>query len=111
MENPTCASFEEYEDALETLPIDFTEDGIMWVTSYIYRYTGVLGGEAVELRNWYIHFGCTLEELRVIFVELAEWMNKSSPSWDTYCALMTYCLVDLNKRPGVLPVETRMMLY
>ena len=31
VENPACAAFEEYGKVLETVPLDFTEDGVTWV--------------------------------------------------------------------------------
>ena len=35
VENPTCAAFEEYEEVPETVPLDFMEDDLTWVTSNI----------------------------------------------------------------------------
>ena len=35
VEKPTCAVFEEYEKVPKTVPIDFTEDDVMWVASNI----------------------------------------------------------------------------
>ena len=58
----------------------------------------------MELHNWLLPFGCASEELRVVIASLADWMEKSSPPWDTYCALMACRLVALDKRPRVRPV-------
>ena len=33
VENPACAAFEEYEDVPKKVPLNFTEDDIMWVAS------------------------------------------------------------------------------
>ena len=33
MENPECAAFKEYGEVPETVPPDFTEDGVTWVSS------------------------------------------------------------------------------
>ena len=52
VENPACAAFEEYEDVTETVPLDLTEDYITWVASKLSGAAGVLGAEAMELRNW-----------------------------------------------------------
>ena len=62
VENSTCEAFEEYEDVSETLPLDFTEDDVMWVASKLSGAAGALGAEAMELRNWLLHFGCASEE-------------------------------------------------
>ena len=33
VENPACAAFEEYKEVPETVPLDFMEDDVTWVTS------------------------------------------------------------------------------
>ena len=105
MENPTCAAFEEYEEVPKTVPLDFTEDNIMWVASKLSNAAGALGAEAVEMRNWLLCFGCVSEELRFIIDRLADCMaNPPPPPWAAYCALMACRLVALDKRPRVHPV-------
>ena len=104
VENPTCAAFEESEDVSETVPLDFTEDVVMWVASKLSGAAGALGAEAMELRKWLFYSGCVSEEFRVVVASLDYWMANSSPPWDAYCALMAYRLVALDKRPGVRPV-------
>ena len=74
MENPTCAAFKEYEDIPKTIPLDFMENDVMWVSSKLSGAAGTLGSEAMELRNWILCFGCASEELRVVVVNLADWM-------------------------------------
>ena len=74
MGNPTCAAFEEYEEVLETAPLNFTEDDVTWVASKLSGATGALGVEAIDLRNWILRFGCASEELRVVITRLADWM-------------------------------------
>ena len=46
-----------------------------------------------------------MEELRVVVARLDDWMTKSSPPWAAYHALMACCLMAIDKRPGVRPVE------
>ena len=101
MENPTCAFFEVYEDLPETVPLNFTEDDVMWVASNLSGAAGALGVEAMELRNWLLRFRCASEELRVVVASLADWMANTSPPWAAYRALMACRLVALDKRPGV----------
>ena len=79
VEDPTCAAFKEYEKVLETLPLDFTEDDVTRVLSKISGIAGVLGAEAIELRNWHLCFGCELEELRAVVSRLDDWMANSPP--------------------------------
>ena len=43
VENPTCADFEEYEDIPKTVPLDFTDDDLMWVASKLSGAAGALG--------------------------------------------------------------------
>ena len=79
VENTTCASFEEYKEVPETVPLDFTEDDVTWVASKLSGAADVLGSEAVELRHWLLRFGCASEELRVVVARLADWMANFSP--------------------------------
>ena len=51
VEDPACAAFEEYGNVPKTLPLDFTEDDVMWVTSKLSGAVGALGAEAMELCN------------------------------------------------------------
>ena len=84
-------------ELLEILPLDFTEDEIMWVASKISGAAGALGAEAVELRNWLLCCGCSTEELRVVVARMADWMDNSYPPWAAYCPLMACRLVALDK--------------
>ena len=90
VENPTCAAFEEYGEVPETVHLDFKEDDLTWIASKLSITTGVLGAEAIELRNWLLRFGCTSEDLRVIFARLSDLMVNSPPPppWAAYRALM-----------------------
>ena len=104
VENSTCTAFKEYEDVPETIPLNFTEGDVTWVASKFSGAAGVLGGEAIDMHNWLLHFGCALEELRFVVARLDDWMAKSSPPWSAYRALMACFLVSLDKRTGVRPV-------
>ena len=42
VENPVCAAFKKYEDMPKTVPLDFTEDDMMWVTSRLSGAAGAL---------------------------------------------------------------------
>ena len=79
MENPTCTTFEDYEEVPVTVPPDFTEDDITWVASKISGITDALRAEEIELRNWLIRFGCGSEELRFVVTRLADWVAKPPP--------------------------------
>ena len=70
MKNPTCAAFEEYEEVPETVPLNFTDNDVMWFASKLSCAVGALGAEAIELCNWLICFGCASEELRVIVIRM-----------------------------------------
>ena len=62
--------------------------------------------KAVDLRNWIIHFGYELEELRVVVAKLNGWMdNYYPPPWAEYQVLMACRMLALDKSPGVSPVE------
>ena len=58
MENPTCAAFEKYGEVPKTVPLNFTEDDVTLVASKLSGAAGALGAEAIEMRKWFLHFGC-----------------------------------------------------
>ena len=74
VENSTCAAFEEYEEMTEMVPLEFSEDDVMWVVSKLSGTAGALGAEEIELRNWLLCFRCAFEEFIVIVVNLSDWM-------------------------------------
>ena len=47
----------------------------MLVASKLSGVTGALVVETIELHKWLILFGCALEELRFIIVDLADWIS------------------------------------
>ena len=104
MENLTCAVFKEYGEVPETVPLNFTEVGVMWVASKKFSAAGALGEEAIEIKNWLLCFGCESEELRVFVARLDDWMANSSPPWSAYRALTECLLVVLDKIPDICPV-------
>ena len=84
----------------ETVPLDFTEDEVMWVASKLSGAAGTLGAEIIELRNWLLCFGCVSEELRVVITRLADWMANSPHPWAAYHALMACRMVALKNCQG-----------
>ena len=86
------------------VPLDFTKDYVTRVASKLSGATGILGAEAIELRNWLLYFGCAPEELRVVVSVLYDWMADSCPPFSAYRALMTCRLVMLDKMTGLRPV-------
>ena len=79
VENPVCAACEKYGEVPETVPLNFTEDGVKSVASKFSSTAGALGAEAIELRNWLLRCRCASEDLRVVVARLADWMSNSSP--------------------------------
>ena len=53
-----CAAFEENGEVSETVPLNFTEDEVTWVSSKLSGDAGALGVEAIDLINWLLQFGC-----------------------------------------------------
>ena len=82
----------------------------MWVSFKLSDAAGVLGAEVVELINWLLPFGCTSGGFRVVVTDMADWLDKPSPSWATYRDLMVCRLVALDTHPGLRPVGMWEML-
>ena len=107
-ENSACTAFKKYGEVPETVPLNFTEDGVTWVASKISGAAGVLGAEAIELRNWLRCLGYAPEELMVSVARLDGWMPP--PPWTAYRALIACYLLALDKRQGVRLVGIGEML-
>ena len=60
VENPMCTAFEEYKEVPETVPLDFTEHDITWVSSKLSGAAGALEVEAIDLCNWLFTLGVCL---------------------------------------------------
>ena len=86
------------------VPLDFKKDYVIWVIAKLFGNTGFLGAEMIDLRNWFIIFGCASEELRIFVTKLSEWMANSYPYWASYHELMPFRLVALDKILGMRPV-------
>ena len=56
VKNPTCTAFEGYEEVPDTMPLDFSEDDVTWIASNLSGAAGELGGEAIDLINWFLCF-------------------------------------------------------
>ena len=54
----------------ETVPLDFSEDDIMWVASNLSGTAGALGDEVIELRDWLLCLVYALKYFRVFVVNL-----------------------------------------
>ena len=65
----------------KTVPLDFTEDDVMWVASKLSGAVGALGAEAMEPHKWILFFGCASKEFRVVVASLVDWMSNSSSPW------------------------------
>ena len=48
------------------------EEDDTWVASKLSGAAGALVAEAIELRNWLLNFGCTLEEFRVVVSNMSD---------------------------------------
>ena len=88
----------------KTVSLYFSEENITWVASKLSGASGALGEEETELRNCLLFFGCVSKEFRIIVSNMVYWMDNSSLPWAAYRALMEFCLVTLDKRPGVHPL-------
>ena len=51
VENSMCTAFAEYKEVLETVPLNLTEDDVMWVASKLSGAAGALGAEAIDLQS------------------------------------------------------------
>ena len=58
----------------------------------------------ISLQHWLLRFGAASGALRLIVVEMGEWLSNGRPPWAVYCSLMSGQLIALDKSPGIRPV-------
>ena len=109
-ENNMYTDFKECEEVSKTEPLDFMEDDVTWVASKLSGATGALGGEAIQMRNYLIRFGCALEYLRAVIVNMDDWIANCYPVGRLFRTNEICCLVALDKRSEVHPMVIYEML-
>ena len=62
------------------------------------------GTDSVSLQQWLLRFGDASAELRHIVGYFGDCMSNGRPTWVSYRALMSGCLVGLDKCPGLWSV-------
>ncbi len=70
-----------YEEFLDVVPLNFSEEVVTWVVSKLTGSAGVAGSDVVQFRNWILCSGKSLEALQVEPVEWANWLANGSPHW------------------------------
>ncbi len=97
-------SYKAYPKAPDALPLDITAEHVKRATSWLSGAAGVNGIDGVELKQWFLCFGSASIVLHEMMAQTVCWLANNNPPWVTYCALMAYHLVALNKQPGTRPV-------
>ena len=104
MGDPQCSAFDTYAELPDTVPLNFSEDNIMWVASKVLGAVGSLGAEALKLKNWLLRSICASEELGFEVAGISDWMENSPHTWAAYRTVMACRLVALDERPGLRPL-------
>ena len=55
-EKPMFVTFKYYEEVSKTVPLEFSEDDVMWVASNLSYAARAIEDEAIDLRNWILCF-------------------------------------------------------
>ena len=66
--------------------------------------TGTGGADLVSLHYWIIRFGEESGDLRQIVAEFSKWLGNDQPPWAAYCALISDCVIGLDKHLRVWPL-------
>ena len=98
------AFFEEYEECLDSVPVDCTEEIVEGMASKMRGGAVLSGVDAIAMGNWLLRHGKSSQQLREELAEWTEWLCNGVPPFAAYRALMACRLVALDKVPGVRPV-------
>ena len=58
----------------------------------------------MSLQHLLLNFGAVSTELRLIFVDFAEWLSNGHPPWADYRTMMSGRMIALDKQPRIRPV-------
>ena len=101
---PECSYFEDDPDVV---PLDISEEDVMWVSGKISWAAGPSGTDVMAFKSWLLRFGQELASLKEEMVAWTDWLANVSPPWVAYHAIMAARLVALDKWPVVWPVGIR----
>ena len=98
------AAFEEYEELLESVPVDCDQGMVEEVASRLRGGAGPSSVDALALKNWLLRHGRASQILREELATWTEWLCNTAPPWASFRGLMGCRLVVLDKQPGVRPL-------
>ena len=92
------------KDLPEFLDLNITDKNVSFVGSKMSGAAGLSGFDTYNLRLALLRFGRESTELRKAVAIFVNWLSNEFPPWAAYRALMSCCLVALDKMPGVCPL-------
>ena len=98
------ASFESYDECLNSVPVDCTEETVEEVAGKLSGGAGPGSVDAIAMKNWLLRHGRPSQVLREELAAWTEWLCNETPPWAAYRAMMSCRLVALDKCPGVRPL-------
>ena len=63
LSEPKCSSFEDYAEDPDVVPLDISEEDVMWVAGKLLGAAGPSGTDAKALQRWLLRFGQALSGL------------------------------------------------
>jgi hypothetical protein len=104
LEREDWASFEAYDECLDSVPVDCSEEVVSEIANKLHGGAGPGSVDALSLAKWLTRYGKASQELREELAAWTEWLCNHSPPWAAYRAIMGCRLVALDKCPGVRPL-------
>ena len=98
------ASFEHYEECLDSAPVSCTEEIVEEMVSKLRGGAGPGSVDATAMSYWLLRRGKYSQMLREELAEWTEWLCNDTPPFAAFRALLCCRLVALDKCPGVRPL-------
>ena len=99
---PSAASLDTFLDRPpELVSVDITNDTVTEVAGRLSLGAGTRGAVLVILQHWLLSFGEASNEFRLTVADFTEWLVNGRLPWDTYRALMSVGLIELDKQSWV----------
>mmetsp|Transcript_6981 Transcript_6981/g.15290 ORF Transcript_6981/g.15290 Transcript_6981/m.15290 type:complete len:118 (-) Transcript_6981:1657-2010(-) len=89
LDNRDWASFEGYDECLDSVPVDCLGEIVGEMASKLRGGAGPGSVDAIAMENWLLRHGKSLQILREELAEWTAWLCNTMPPFATYHALMS----------------------
>eukprot|EP00957_Ditylum_brightwellii_P087874 6692542-Ditylum_brightwellii.AAC.1 len=104
LSQPLEETLQSYDKLPLFMDIDVTTDTIKRAAARMQGAAGPGRVDSITWQDWLLRYGEASQKLRKAVAHVARWLANTTPAWAAYRAIVTGCLIVLDKCPGIRPV-------